>query len=90
MTTINIRLDENVKKQATALFADLGLDMSTAINIFLRQAIMHDGLPFAVNRELPNALTLSALAELEEAEKQANKKTYDSFSELLEEVNADV
>ena len=41
-----IRIEKNVKEQATALFADLGLDMSSAVNIFLRQCILRGGLPF--------------------------------------------
>lgn len=47
-----IRIDENLKKQAAELFAQLGLDMSSAINIFLRQSVLHGGLPFRV--ELPS------------------------------------
>lgn len=50
MTTINFRVDENVKNQATAIFEDLGLDMSTALNLFLRQAILYGGIPFAVKK----------------------------------------
>ena len=54
MTTLNVRVDESLKKQASELFADLGLDMSTAVNMFLRQAVMKDGLPFDVVREVPD------------------------------------
>lgn len=64
MTTINIRVEESVKKQATELFEELGLDMSTAMNMFLRQAIRHGGIPFEIKR--PNATTLQALQEVEQ------------------------
>ena len=47
-----IRIDETVKAQATSLFNDLGMDMSSAVNIFLRQCLLRDGLPFTV--EVPN------------------------------------
>lgn len=48
-TSLNIRIDEDVKKQGEALFAELGMNMTTAINVFLRQAIRAGGIPFDVN-----------------------------------------
>ena len=50
-TNINIRVDHNVKKEAQELFSTLGMDMTTAINIFLRQAIRLHRIPFAVTAE---------------------------------------
>ncbi len=50
-TPTQIRIDSVVKKQAATLFADLGMDISSAVNIFLRQCILHGGLPFSI--ELP-------------------------------------
>lgn len=72
-TSMNIRMDSGIKKQAQELFAALGLDMSTAVNIFLRQAIQRQGLPFEVVLREPNAETLEAKAEVE-AMKQAPEK----------------
>ena len=70
MTTINIRVDENVKRQASALFEELGLDMSTAMNLFLRQSIRHGGIPFEVR--MSNRASVASkedlLAKLQEAE----------------------
>ena len=51
MTNINIRVDDEVKAQAQELFNSLGLDMSTAMNIFLRQSIAYGGIPFMVQRQ---------------------------------------
>ena len=53
MTTsvVQFRVDENLKKQADELFADLGLDTGTALRMFLKQAIKIGGLPFKVLRE---------------------------------------
>jgi len=48
MTNINIRVDTDIKQQAQEMFGALGLDMSTAINIFLRQVIQYRGIPFPV------------------------------------------
>ena len=47
-TSMNIRMDSDVKRQAQELFAQFGLDMTTAVNIFLRQSIRQQGLPFAL------------------------------------------
>jgi DNA-damage-inducible protein J len=50
-TNINIRIDSKVKTEAQEVFTSLGLDMTTAINIFLRQSIFRKGLPFPVLAE---------------------------------------
>lgn len=90
MTTIlNIRMDKEVKEKSEKLFDELGLNMTTAINIFLRQAIRVNGIPFEIRTDTPNAETLAALKELEAAH-NSEKKTYNSFSDILAEVSADV
>ena len=48
-TSMNIRMDADVKRQAQELFSEFGLDMTTAINVFLRQAIRERSLPFRVS-----------------------------------------
>ncbi len=89
-TNINVRVDSTLKKEAEALFNDLGLSMSSAINMFLRSAVSHDGIPFEVRRQAPNAETKAALDEYEEMKKNpGNYKRYESFDELLDEVLAD-
>ncbi len=65
-TNINVRVDSVLKQEAEALFNDLGLSMSAAINMFLRSAIIHDGIPFEIKRQIPNAETKAALDEYEE------------------------
>ncbi len=49
-TNVNIRMDTDLKAQAEELFADLGLNMSTAVNLFIRQAVRQQGIPFAITR----------------------------------------
>ncbi|WP_028307902.1 type II toxin-antitoxin system RelB/DinJ family antitoxin [Desulfitibacter alkalitolerans] len=49
-TNVNIRMDEKLKKQAEELFADLGMNMTTAINIFVRQSVSYGGIPFEIIR----------------------------------------
>ena len=69
-TNINVRVDSELKSQAEALFSDLGMNMSTAIIMFLKSAVNHDGLPFEVKRFAPNADTRAALSEYAEMKKK--------------------
>ena len=86
----SISIDADVKAHAQALFADFGLDLSTAINIFLRQSIRENCIPFTIQREVPNADTVAAMKEAEEMAKNPSAyKRYSSFSDLLREVEAD-
>lgn len=48
---VNIRMDEELKKQAEQLFTDLGMNMTTAINVFIRQAVNYGGIPFEIVRK---------------------------------------
>lgn len=68
-TNINVRVDTELKQSAEALFNDLGLNMSTAITMFLKSAVGHDGIPFEIRRLAPNAETKAALAEYDEMKK---------------------
>ncbi len=62
-TNINIRMDKDVKNAAEKIFNELGLNMTTAINIFLRKAIQEQGIPFDVKLNIPNETTLKAIEE---------------------------
>ncbi len=62
-SNINVRVDSEVKQEAQELFSTLGLDMSTAINIFLRNAIDYGGIPFSVRHRRYNAATEAAMQE---------------------------
>jgi len=62
---MNIRTDSEIKKQAQELFSNLGLDMTTAINVFLRQAILHNGLPFIIKNSTPNKKTVATIEDVE-------------------------
>ena len=86
----SISIDADVKAQAQELFADFGLDLSTAINIFLRQSIRENCIPFTIQREIPNADTVAAMREAEDMVKHpSGYKRYRSFSDLLREVETD-
>ncbi len=62
----SISIDADVKAKAQELFADLGLDLSTAINIFLRQSIRENCIPFSIQREVSNADTIAAMKEADD------------------------
>jgi len=82
-TNINIRVDSILKQEAEALFSDLGLNMSSAITMFLKSAVNYNGIPFEIKRSNPNAETRAALAEYEEMKKNpGNYKRYKSFDEV--------
>lgn len=62
-TSMSIRMERVVKEQAQQLFKSLGMDMTTAINIFLRQALMRKGLPFEVTAEGADSVMMQKLLE---------------------------
>ena len=59
-TNLNVRVDENLKKTVDTLLNELGLNMSTAINIYLKQIVRENGIPFEIKLDKPNAETLQA------------------------------
>ena len=59
-TNTNISLDSELKKEAVLLFKEFGLDLSTAITLFLSQSVREQKIPFEIKREIPNKVTLDA------------------------------
>ena len=83
---VTLRVDEELKKQADALFSELGMNLTTAFNIFLRQAVREQQIPFWVSKNVPNKVTLAAMDAAEEGEDLNGP--YDSVSDLMEALNA--
>ena len=83
---VTLRVDEDLKKQADALFSELGLNLTTAFNIFLRQSVREQQIPFQVSRNIPNAVTLAAMDAAEKGEDLYGP--YDSVSDLMEALDA--
>ncbi len=77
-----IRIDSDIKKQATSLFSSLGLDMSSAVNLFLHQCVLRGGLPFSVEMPNYNKATLDAMDEAKRISRDSNVKGYSSMEEL--------
>ena len=85
----SISIDADVKAQAQALFADFGLDLSTAINIFLRQSIRENCIPFSIQREVPNADTIAAMREADDmVNHPAQYETFHSMEDLKRALEA--
>lgn len=89
-TNINIRMDEDLKRDFDRLCGELGLNMTAAFNIFAKTMVRQNGIPFPVSLDIPNAETLLAIKEIQRMKQEPNKKLYSTFSELLHEVEADV
>lgn len=82
----NISIDGDLKKSAVSLFTSFGLDLSTAITLFLQQAVREQRIPFEIRMEIPNKETVAALNEFEEMKKDKEKyKRYSSFDDVLNE-----
>lgn len=82
-----VRIEENLKKQATELFSQLGLDMSSAMNIFLKQCVMRGGLPFEVAVPQYKPEVLEAMEEAKRISKDPDTKRYSSFSAAMEDID---
>ena len=81
MSTVNVtfRVDTTLKEQADVLFSELGLNLSTAFNIFLRQSVREQQIPFFVTKNTPNSTTLTAMDSAEQ-----NKDVYVPFNSVNE------
>lgn len=83
---VTIRVDEELKKQADSLFNDLGMNLSTAFNIFLKQSVREQGMPFVISKNVPNAVTQAAMEAAENDEDMYGP--FDSIDALREALNA--
>lgn len=89
MATVStqVRIDEATKKQAVELLEGLGLNLSDAINMFLKQVVLHDGIPFDVKYPRFKPEVIEAMEEAKRISRDPNTKRYGSFSEALEDLD---
>lgn len=88
-SNMNIRMDKDVKEQAQRIFSQLGMDMTTAVNVFLRQVIRNNGFPFELRLDTPNEETLAAIREVQEMKKDPSiGKSYTDVDEMMKELLA--
>ena len=85
-TNISIRMDSELKAQADALLAELGMNLSTAFNIFVRQSIREGRIPFDISLNQPNRETIAAMMEAERIAKDRSVKGYSDLNELFKEL----
>lgn len=82
-TNISIRMDSDLKAQADTLFSELGMNLSTAFNIFVRQALREGKIPFEISLNQPNKETIAAMLEAERIANDDSVKGYTDLDELF-------
>ena len=85
-TNFSVRMDSEIKKQCEALYGELGMNLTTAINVFLRQSLRAGGFPFEVRLDQPNKETIAAMLEAERIVKDPSIKHYSDVEEALREL----
>ncbi|GHU91773.1 DNA-damage-inducible protein J [Clostridia bacterium] len=85
-SNVSFRIDTDIKNQADKLFSDLGLNMTTAFNIFIRQAVREGSIPFHVTTNIPNAETAAALLEAERIAHDPSIKGYRDVDKMFEDL----
>ena len=83
---LTIRIEPELKKRASELFNSLGLDLSTATDIFYRQALRYNGIPFEIKRDEPNDITYKAMDSAEKGDDEFGP--YDTVDEFMDALNA--
>ncbi len=80
---LTVRIDSGVKTEAERLFDELGMSISTAFNIFLRQAIRMQAIPFTISRGITNRSTLAAMREAERIAVDSSVPSYSTRDSLV-------
>jgi DNA-damage-inducible protein J len=81
-TNLNIRTNKDIKDAAEKIFTELGMNMTTAVNIFLRQTIRENGIPFELKLDTPNTTTINAIAEGRKIAADSSVKGYTNMDDL--------
>lgn len=85
--TTSIRMDADTKKAAAELLNNLGLDLSSAVNIFLKQVVLQGGLPFEIKYPQYKPEVIDAMEEAKSLSRNPAAKRYSSFSDALEDID---
>lgn len=83
--TLHIRIEPSVKQRAEETLKDLGLSITEAINVFLNQVILNDGIPFEIKKPRYNKETIQAIEDTKNGKNLS--KTFDSVDEMFEELD---
>ena len=87
--TINVRVDGEDKKRFEQFCSDTGMNISVAINMFIKAVLRESRLPFAVESDLPNAATIAAIEEGEKLLRDPKARRFHSVDELFEELDSE-
>lgn len=90
ISNVSFRIDKELKNSADRLFSELGMNMTTAFNIFLRQSVREGRIPFEVSLYSPNAETVAAMREAERIAKDPSAKRFSSVKDLMADLNDEV
>ena len=82
-TNISIRMDRELKERADEFFSEIGMSMSTAFNVFIRQTLREGRIPFHISVDRPNEETIAAMLEGERLAYDTSVKGYSSAEELF-------
>lgn len=85
-STISIRVNEGLKEQAQELFKSWGMDMSTAVNIFLSQTVREQRIPFSIGSEVPNAETVAAMQEIDKMIESGISPRFKTAEDMFKEL----
>jgi DNA-damage-inducible protein J len=86
--SLNIRLDENIKKTAESVYSHYGLSLAEAVTVFIHQSCNVGGLPFDLRPKHPNAETLVAMAEAKKISRDPTVKGHRNMTAMFEELDA--
>lgn len=89
-TNLNVRVDSTLKQESDLLFKDLGLNMTTAINMFLTKCVKTASIPFKIEEPKPSKELRRALKEAKYMEKHPGKyKSYNTVKELFADLDSE-
>ena len=84
---VNIRMDEDLKREFNSLCDDFGLTMTAAFNVFAKTVVRRQGIPFEISKDVPNAETIAAIEEVQAMKKNPSLgKSYTDVDEMMKEL----
>ena len=86
-TTLSIRMDEDLKAEAEEFFSDIGMNLTTAITVFFRQAVRENRIPFEIRRDRPTRETGAAMRAALRISQDPKAEGYEDPEELLRFLN---
>ena len=85
-SNVNIRMDKILKSQLEEVVSELGLNVSTAVNIFARQVVRQGRIPFEISLDVPNKETIKAMREAEHIASDSDVKGYHDVDSLFNDL----